>query len=75
MKLWSWGRYPRIESEVSYPNGSWDVAEQIQQANGGNLIARGLGRSYGDSALAPSVIDMTRLDHLHSFDPDSGVVT
>ncbi len=35
-------------------------------------IPRGMGRSYGDSALAPVVLDMTPNDRLLSFDPGTG---
>jgi len=35
---------------------------------------RGAGRSYGDSSLAPRVLDTRRMSHLRSFDPVTGVV-
>lgn len=40
------------------------------------VIARGNGRSYGNSSLNPEgVLGMRRLDHMLSFDPVDGVIT
>ncbi|WP_295993871.1 FAD-binding oxidoreductase, partial [Rugamonas sp.] len=41
---------------------------------GAPLIARGLGRSYGDSALAPLVLGSAARHLLLDFDPASGVL-
>lgn len=42
----------------------------------GPLVARGLGRAYGDSALNQnSTIDMVRFNRLLGFDPQSGILT
>ena len=38
------------------------------------LIARGLGRSYGDSAIAPEVVDAGARSNLIAFDEESGVL-
>ena len=41
----------------------------------GAAIARGMGRSYGDSALNPAaVIDMRGLSRLLAFDPETGLL-
>jgi FAD/FMN-containing dehydrogenase len=40
------------------------------------MIARGNGRSYGDSSLNPSrIVGMRRLDHMLAFDAKAGVLT
>jgi FAD/FMN-containing dehydrogenase len=44
------------------------------RANGA-LTPRGLGRSYGDSALSARLIGTHRLDHFISFDSHSGALT
>ncbi|ARU56020.1 FAD binding oxidase [Oleiphilus messinensis] len=39
------------------------------------LIARGMGRSYGDSALSKTVVSMCKFDRLIDFDPLQGILT
>jgi len=70
-----WGRYPVIEAEVVAPLNSSAVKNAVQSLGAGGMIARGLGRSYGDSSLAKSVVETRHLNHLLSFDSDAGIVT
>ncbi len=74
MRLHSWGRYPVTESQPHAPRTPAAVAALLRHhdAAPASLIARGLGRSYGDSALAAEVIQTQALDHLLSFDESSG---
>lgn len=67
-----WGQYPVIEAEVDRIHGLDQLAGVVRSAP---VIARGLGRSYGDSSLGDRMADVTGLDNLISFDPASGVVT
>lgn len=69
--LHGWGRYPVVASEVLAPAKRADVCAALA---GGGCIPRGLGRSYGDSALAPTVVSSQRLDCLLEFDEASGRV-
>lgn len=72
MKLAGWGNYPRICGRVAELRGSEADAALVAEAP---LIARGLGRSYGDASLQPHLTVLTRrLDHLRAFDPDSGLL-
>lgn len=67
MKLSGWGRYPVADCRVIRARGD-DLPE-------GALIARGAGRSYGDSALNPcATLDMRGLNRMLSFDPATGVL-
>lgn len=68
-----WGRFPRLACRVLRP----DSVEEIRAALGeGPVIARGLGRAYGDSALnAAATLDMRRFDRMLAFDPESGQLT
>jgi decaprenylphospho-beta-D-ribofuranose 2-oxidase len=72
--LSGWGRYPRIKCAVSEPSDR--SAAVAISADCASLIARGNGRSYGDSSLNPRrVLIMRRLDRLLAFDPVAGVLT
>ena len=75
MELSGWGKYPTIASEVLHPLNTEDVLKRISDKAHNPLIARGLGRSYGDSALAPHVISTRYLNHLLRFDGSTGVLT
>jgi decaprenylphospho-beta-D-ribofuranose 2-oxidase len=74
--LAGWGNLP-VQGTRVYRAHRWaDAAETIRQAGAHGVIARGLGRSYGDAALndGGSVLLGTRLDRLLAFDADTGVV-
>ena len=72
-RLSGWGRYPVadcLEVELTTP----DQACNMRAPAG--AIARGNGRSYGDSSLAPAGTMMTRrLDRMLAFDEASGQLT
>lgn len=74
MEIHGWGRYPRIEAVPHMPSSPSGVASCLSALNGHGAIGRGLGRSYGDSALAGHVIHSRYLDLLLDFDAASGVV-
>jgi FAD/FMN-containing dehydrogenase len=73
MEIHGWGRYPRIMADIFRPRTASACCDAIRGT--GSLIARGLGRSYGDSSLAPKVLDTCYLDHFLAFDEASGVLT
>ncbi|MCO4772155.1 MAG: FAD-binding oxidoreductase [Deltaproteobacteria bacterium] len=66
--LEAWGRVSRPAAEV--------LGEDIEAITEGSPLSRGLGRSYGDSALPAriggSVSTTTLADRLIAFDPESG---
>lgn len=71
--LHGWGRYPRLQAHLALPvSATQCVATLVSSAP---LIAHGLGRSYGDSALAALVLGTRYLDHFAAFDAQSGVLT
>ncbi|MDY6860084.1 MAG: FAD-binding protein, partial [Pseudomonadota bacterium] len=73
MMLSGWGRFPRIDCQVTRP--LTEDALRAQVAKGG-LIARGNGRAYGDSALSPgNTVDMRGFRHMLAFDAATGVLT
>lgn len=75
-RLHGWGRTAPSVAEVLTPRGPEDVAAAIAGAGPRGVIARGLGRSYGDPAQngGGRVVEMTGLDRIHSVDADSGRV-
>ncbi|MFD1195081.1 FAD-dependent oxidoreductase [Seohaeicola saemankumensis] len=68
-----WGRYPREFCAVAQPRDPVAVPAVLSELT--SAIPRGMGRSYGDSAINPDgVIDMRRLNRMLSFDPDTGIL-
>lgn len=73
MEIYGWGRYPRITAQVSFPRSGAQCASSI--AANESLIPRGRARSYGDSSLAPQVLDTRYLNHFLNFDDATGLLT
>jgi decaprenylphospho-beta-D-ribofuranose 2-oxidase len=71
-KLSGWGRYPIVNAELSHPGDSAAAREALSRQS--SLIAYGLGRSYGDSALAGQVLQSDRLNHFLGFDDATGIL-
>src|SRR2546421_3498736 len=76
MNLAGWGNVPCHASDVFRPEKIGDARDVVAKGNVPSLIARGLGRSYGDAALnegAGLLLD-THLDRLLSFDTATGLL-
>jgi len=75
-QLSGWGRTPVTECAVYRPESLRAMEAVVASHEHPNLIARGLGRSYGDAALNGdgAVVLATRLNRMLSFDADAGIV-
>ena len=73
--LHGWGRTAPTIAQLVTPRDAEDVAETVRTAGDRGVIARGLGRSYGDPAQNAGgvVLDMPGLSRIHAIDPDTGV--
>ncbi|ALE75425.1 decaprenylphosphoryl-beta-D-ribose oxidase [Pseudonocardia sp. EC080610-09] len=73
--LHGWGRTAPTLAQLVTPRGAEDVAEAVRTAGDRGIIARGLGRSYGDPAQNAGgvVLDMPGMNRIHAIDEGSGV--
>lgn len=72
MKLSNWGLYPVVEdAKLRYYRAHPQPALPTQ----GPWIPRGMGRCYGDSALAPTALSSLRFNRMLDFDADTGELT
>ncbi len=68
-----WANYPQQEALLLTPYSSASIKAIVEQE--GSIIARGMGRSYGDSANAPKVLQTSYCDHFIDFDEKTGRLT
>lgn len=84
--LTGWGRTAPVHTQVAHVSDLEDLTDIIALANNETpgsprfqrgIIARGLGRSYGDTAHNSGgvTIDLTAFNKIHSIDATTGLVT
>lgn len=72
--LSGWGRFPVAPCRLERPRTADVVSTLLTETS--SAVARGSGRSYGDSSLNPALtIESLGLDRMLAFDPETGVLT
>lgn len=72
IELSGWGRYPRRPCSIATPRDENELATLVGR---GGVVARGNGRSYGDSAIgAAATLDMRRMNRMLAFNKTTGQV-
>jgi len=72
-KIYGWGRYPQQDAYLHAPPSSTSLEFTAKQQD--SVLARGMGRSYGDSANALNVLQTTYINHFIEFDKATGKLT
>ena len=75
-ELAGWGRFPVQNCLVARPEKQRELLETVQSREVVDIIARGLGRSYGDAALnqGSGVLLQEKLNRFLSFDALTGTL-
>src|SRR5258706_1600537 len=67
----NWSNYPVREAEIVSLRRESEIEQLVLQ---GDVIARGLGRCYGDASLAKHIISTIQYNRILSFDPVAGII-
>ncbi len=72
MSLMSWGMYPKIKNTIFKFNKKKSLRRIINEHD--ELVPYGNGRSYGDSALSPNIINVRPKDYFINFNKENGLL-
>jgi decaprenylphospho-beta-D-ribofuranose 2-oxidase len=77
MLLSGWGGTPRSAADVLRPHDLPGLDTTLRISAARPVLARGLGRSYGDAALnaGGTIIDMTGIEDVRNLDLQSATIT
>ena len=68
----NWGNYPVIQSNEQSFSLVSELEEKLSKSE--EVIARGMGRCYGDASLAKNVFSTLKFNHLLGFDSSTGLI-
>jgi len=68
----NWGNYPKVQVQFYEFEDIDTLRALLNRTN--QVIPRGNGRCYGDSALAPQIISTLRYNKFLSFDRQKGII-
>jgi decaprenylphospho-beta-D-ribofuranose 2-oxidase len=70
-RISGWGRNIASDANISFPKNLKELKKEIKK----NCIARGLGRSYGDSSIQPNkTVVTTKLNNIINFNEKTGIL-
>src|SRR5436190_8834077 len=69
----NWGNYPRIEAQEFFFDSPSELQQKISLND--SLIARGMGRCYGDSSLNKSIASTLHFNKITELDLQNGIIT
>ena len=74
-EIGGWGRFPTQNCPLARPEKLGALAKTALSEEAPSVIARGLGRAYGDAALSENGVLLTeRLNYFLDFDAQTGVL-
>lgn len=75
--LTGWGRTAASRATVRPAHDPAEITDALKHAGPRGVLARGLGRSYGDATqnAGGEVLDMTTLSRIHALDLNAGTIT
>ncbi|MCX7835861.1 MAG: FAD-binding oxidoreductase [bacterium] len=72
--LSGWGRVNPRDSRVCYPTTPFEI-EKVLGGTNEPIIARGLGRSYGDAAVSDAItVNLSTFNFFQSWNPQHGII-
>ena len=72
VEISNWGNFPIIKANVHTPKNASDASEILKSSK--SIIARGMGRCYGDAALNNEILSTLAFNQIISFDSENGII-
>ena len=70
-KISGWGNNTRLNTNIFYPTNIIEIKRMMRKG----CIARGMGRSYGDSSIQPNcTLSTQQINRVLKFDKQRGII-